>query len=75
MQRLYDRRFEDYMGMEICCQVTVGLDSKKIKCLDTPEHSQILPECSCCTTYSERKRVYKVVAQAIQQITLLLQGL
>ena len=41
---------------------------KEGKCIESPEHGQILTECDHCTTYGEWKKVHNVAAQALQQI-------
>ena len=41
---------------------------KEGKCIESPEHGQILTECDHYTTYGEWKKVHNVAAQALQQI-------
>lgn len=69
---LYNRKYEVLYGDGNAGATTpksLWVQSRKErKCLESPEHGQILTECSCCTTYSEWKRVHKVAAEALQQI-------
>ena len=67
-----DRKFEVLYGDENTSATTpksLWVQSQKEgKCIESPEHGQILTECDCCTTYGEWKKVHNVAAQVLQQI-------
>lgn len=67
---LYNRKYEVLYGNAgATTPKSLWVQSRKErKCLESPEHGQILTECSCCTTYSEWKRVHKETFQQIANV-------